>query len=122
LFNAVPLGKHEDAFKQLSAEAGRIAFQLGFGAFNLARSNRVDKSSIACPMLALAEGVDHIVPIGVSRSMVKWYGHQVVFYEYPQHGHWMPGEPLWQTRADEVLPWMDALKAQSPDEIRGNIR
>lgn len=106
LFNGMPAAEQVGLHAMLGAESGRVAYQLGFGALNLAGSNRVDRDAITCPMLALAGAQDHIVPVAVSRSMAVWYAGALEYREYAQHAHWMLGEPGWQQRADEVLTWL----------------
>ncbi len=107
LFNALPAAQQAEQQSALQAESGRVAYQLGFGALNLAGSNRVARERIRCPLLALAGGQDHIIPIGVSRAMAAWYGNQLDYREHPQHAHWMLGEPGWRARVDEVLNWLE---------------
>lgn len=109
--NGLPKAQWDDKYSRLIPESGRALYQLGFGALNLARSNRVDRDRISAPMLALSGVRDHIIPIGVSRAMARWYGPQKLeFREFAEHAHWMLAEPGWERRIDEVLQWL-AVKA-----------
>ncbi len=105
LFNGLPQAERQSYYARLSAESGRIAYQVGFGSLNLPGSNRVRREALHCPMLALAGVRDHIVPIGASRRMAAWYGTQLTYREFPQHAHWMLAEEGADKRADEVIEW-----------------
>ncbi len=111
IFNVTPKEERAALFAQMIAESGRAAYQLGFGPLNLAGSNRVDRDAIKCPLLSLAGARDRIVPAGVSRSMAAWYGQRIDYREYPEHGHWMLGEPGWQSRVAEILAWLEPVCA-----------
>ena len=112
LFNAVPPDERARLVQAMTAESGRVAWEVAYGALNWTRSNRVDRDAIACPMLALAGGQDHIIPIGASRRMARWYGPKLEFREHPAHAHWMlDAEAGWQARADEVCDWLGRLQA-----------
>jgi hypothetical protein len=63
-------------------------------------------------MLALSGARDRIVPVGASRGMAAWYGKQIDYREYPEHAHWMLGEPGWQARVAEALAWLEGVGAE----------
>jgi pimeloyl-ACP methyl ester carboxylesterase len=109
LFNAMSTDLQDAGYESLTAESGRVAYELGFGTVNWTGSNRVDRQAISCPVLALSGVRDHIVPIGASRRMAAWYGEQMDYREYACHAHWIPGEKDWSLRVDEVLDWLDQV-------------
>lgn len=109
LLNALPEAERPYYYERLIAESGRLAWQIGYGALNLAGNNRAAKESITCPLLSLAGTEDRIVPIGVSRRLAKHYGPRMHYREYPQHAHWLLAESGWETRVDEVAGWLDAV-------------
>lgn len=117
VFNRVPPADRADCRKLLIAESGKVAYEVGFGFLNLARTNRVRKERIGCPMLALAGGRDRIIPRSVSRGMARWYGSQLDYREYPTQGHWLLGEHGWEERTAQIMDWIEALaptQAASP--------
>lgn len=118
LFNALPKHERRACHRRLTAESGRVAYQVGFGPLNLAGSNRVDRAGILCPMLALSGAKDHIIPVGASRRMAAWYGARLDYREYAAHAHWMLGEPGWTQRADEVMGWLALCRARGIAEAR----
>lgn len=112
LFNGLSAAERPVYYARLSAESGRIAYQVGFGPLNRAGSNRVTRSAIHCPMLAMAGVRDHIVPVSVSRKMAAWYGERLDYREFPEHAHWMLAEKGHEQRADEVITWVLNLKRE----------
>lgn len=109
VFNRVPPLERADCHKLLIAESGKVAYEVGFGALNLAHTNRVSKERIDCPMLALAGGRDRIIPRSVSRGMARWYGSRLDYREYPEQGHWLLGEPGWEGHTARIMDWIEAL-------------
>jgi alpha-beta hydrolase superfamily lysophospholipase len=110
LFNAFDPVAADEMASQIVFESGRVAWQIGFGPLNLAGSNRVDKSQITAPLLLLAGEKDRIVPIGASRAVARWYGSQAVCREYPQHAHWLLGEPAFEAAVQDVLNWFETFE------------
>jgi pimeloyl-ACP methyl ester carboxylesterase len=107
LFNAMDRDSGDALFDDMKAESGRIAWETAYGLLNWTGSNRVNRSAITCPLLALAGMQDHIIPLGVSRRMARWYGKQLDYREYPQHAHWMlDAEAGWEDRAEEACQWI----------------
>ena len=111
--HALPAADRERFHRRLVPESGRAIYQLGFGRLNLTGSNRVERERIEAPMLALSGGRDHIIPVGVSRAMARWYGPARLEYrEFSQHAHWMLAETGWQQRVEEVLGWLESVTPQ----------
>ena len=113
LFNAMGREQRIACHRRLTAESGRIAYELGFGRLNLTGSNRVDRDAITCPMLALSGSRDHIIPVSASRRMAAWYGARLDYREHAGHAHWMLGEQGWELRADEALDWLEQYLPQA---------
>ncbi|WP_166263960.1 alpha/beta hydrolase [Marinobacter caseinilyticus] len=107
LFNAMPRQAHAPLLADLVYESGHVAYEVAFGPLNLRHTNRVNKPSISCPMLALAGQRDRIVPVAVSRKLANWYGDALTYWEYPQHAHWLLGEPGWEGIVDRTLKWLE---------------
>ena len=58
-------------------------------------------------MLSIAGQEDRIVPVSVSRNMAKWYDSRLEYWEYPEHAHWLLGEPGWDSVANRTLKWLE---------------
>lgn len=111
LFNAVPEAEREPLIAGLVPESGHVAYEIAFGRLNINRTNEVDKTTIECPMLAIAGQKDRIVPITVSRKTSEWYGDALTYWEYPDHAHWLLSEPGWEGIVDRTLKWLDQALA-----------
>ena len=111
LFNNIPKHRQDSFYRRLTAESGRLVFQLGFGRLNLAGSNRVAPSNVKCPILALAGVQDRIIPISVSRRLAAYYGEHMQYREFPQHAHWMLDEPDSANRVAEIIVWLGQTSA-----------
>lgn len=106
IFNAIPQAQRGPLIDELVHESGRVAYEVAFGRLNLRRTNTVCKDAITCPMLAIAGQLDHIVPVGVSRNIAKWYGAKLTYWEYPDHAHWPLGEHGWEHIVGRLLKWL----------------
>lgn len=106
LFNAVPAEERFQLREGMVYESGRIAYEVGFGALNLRRTNAVDKGAVHCPILAVAGKKDRIVPVAVSRRLARWYGAALTYWEYPEHAHWPLAEPGWEEVVKRVIHWL----------------
>ena len=110
LFNRIPAAGRDALQNRLTAESGRIVYELGFGPLNLAGTNRVAAHAISCPIRAFAGVHDHIIPVAVSRRLADLYAGRIVYTEHADHGHWMLGEAGADDRADEILGWMTQVE------------
>lgn len=111
LLGGLEAAEAEAVRASLIAESGLIAYELGFGSLNLARSNFVDRTRVACPLLALAGERDRIVPLGVSRAMAAYYGAQMDFRAFAGRAHWLLGEAGYEARIDDALQWLERVVA-----------
>ena len=108
IFNCLPKSERPTALADLVPESGQVAYEVAFGKLNFKGTNRVNKQAIQCPLLAIAGQQDRIIPIAVSRRMADWYGEQLTYWEYPQHAHWLLGEPGWEEVVERLLKWLAA--------------
>jgi pimeloyl-ACP methyl ester carboxylesterase len=60
------------------------------------------------PLLFIAGGKDHIMPVSVNKSNAKHYDRSQArtdFHEFPDRDHWTCGAPGWEEVADYALDW-----------------
>ncbi len=114
LFNEFDALTAQKMTEKVVHESGRVAWQIGFGPLNLFGSNRVSKSKIKAPMLFVAGELDRIVPVGTSRATAAWYGAQATYREYPDHAHWLLGEPGFEVAVKDVLAWLGSALDSAP--------
>lgn len=107
VLNKMPANRQQPVLDGLVYESGRVVYEVAFGPLNLMKTNTVDKEVISCPMLSIAGQEDRIVPVSVSRNMAKWYDSRLEYWEYPEHAHWLLGEPGWDSVANRTLKWLE---------------
>jgi pimeloyl-ACP methyl ester carboxylesterase len=106
LYSGLAVSERERLFASTLGESGRIAYQLGFGRLGLSRVHEVDPERIGCPMLLLAGRRDHMIPVGVSRAVARYYGAKLAYREFADNAHWLLGEAGYRERISEVLAWL----------------
>lgn len=66
------------------------------------------RRSDRAPLLFIAGGKDHIMPVSVNKSNAKHYEKSQArtdFHEFPDRDHWTCGAPGWEEVADYALDW-----------------
>jgi non-heme chloroperoxidase len=87
-------------------ESGRAAAELGFWAFDRHRAAHVEEAQVTCPLLIIGAGQDRITPASVVRRVAAKYRRVSTYVEFPDHAHWVVGEPGWEKIVACVLRWM----------------
>ena len=78
-------------------------------------ASRVDSAKITCPMLVIAGEQDKITPPSVVRRVAEKYSAVTTFKEFPDHAHWIIGEPGWQDVAEYSSDWMNQVLIKMPE-------
>ena len=114
MLHLVPAKEQREIYDRFVYESGRAAAEIGFWwwwLFSKAPS-RVEKSNVTCPLLIIAGTQDRITPVSVVRRVADEYKHVAVYKEFPNHAHWVVGEPGWQEIANYVVNWVQKLPAK----------
>lgn len=106
LFSGLEQSERERLSAATLGESGRVSYQLGFGRLGWCRLHDVVPDDIRSPMLLLAGRYDRMIPVGVSRSIARYYGTKLTYRELPQNAHWLLGEAGYVERINEVLRWL----------------
>jgi pimeloyl-ACP methyl ester carboxylesterase len=89
----------------------RPLFQAAFANVNPNAVTKVNfKNDDRAPLLLIAAGRDHIIPVSVSKAAVKRHRKSKATTElkvYADRGHEIVGEPGWQEVADHALDWAE---------------
>ena len=67
----------------------------------------MDESKVTCPVLVVAGTEDRITPASVVRKVADKYKAVSTYKEFPDHAHWVIGEPGWQEIAEHVSDWLN---------------
>ncbi len=88
---------------------GRPLFQAAFANFNPRAATKVNvHNDDRAPLLLIAGGKDHTVPVSTTRSNFKLQSKSkaiTALREYPDRSHWTVAEDGWEEVADHALAW-----------------
>lgn len=106
LFNRLPRAEAEKQTRRLLWESGRAASEIVFAAAMPNGPATLDYRVNEVALLSLAGGADRIVPAGVCAANARRYGRRCDYRVYPEHAHWILGEPGWERVAADSLDWL----------------
>ena len=106
MLNQMPSESWKSIYDQFVYESGRAAFEIGFWLFDSKGAARVDELKVTCPVLIIAGEKDRIVPASVTRKVAEKYKRVSTYKEFPDHSHWVVGEPGWQEIAEYIKEWL----------------
>ena len=87
-------------------ESGRALFEIAFPWLDGRKAAKVDAHDIDVPLLFVSASEDKLVPAGVVRNTVARFPgaeHRL----YTGQGHWVLGQPGWQSVAQDVTTWLE---------------
>lgn len=86
-----------------------VLFQAALANFNPHAATAVNfRNDHRAPLLLIAGGHDHISPASVIRANHHLYRQSTAvtdYHEFPEHSHYILGEPGWEKVADFALDW-----------------
>ncbi|RLB91764.1 MAG: alpha/beta hydrolase [Deltaproteobacteria bacterium] len=111
--------EQKKSFEQFVYESGRAVFEIGCWFFDSRGAAKVDESKVTCPVLIIAGADDRITPPSVLRKVADKYRAVSTFMEFPNHAHWVIGEPGWQEIAEYIYDWFNQVLTEGTkaDEI-----
>jgi len=105
----LPIEGQKRIFSRFVYESGRAACEIGFWFLDRKGAARVDEAKVTCPVLVVAASQDRITPASVVRKVATKYRAVSTYKEFPNHAHWVIGEPHWQEVAEYVSDWLDRV-------------
>ena len=106
MMDLMPEDERRQAYSRLVYESGRAAFEIGFWLLDTGKATHVDASRVECPVLVIAGGKDKITPASVVQKVAEKYGALSTYKMFPDHAHWVIGEPRWEEIARHVEEWL----------------
>jgi len=76
---------------------------------------KIDASKIISPVLAIAGSEDRVTPASVVKKIAEKYGTKSTYKEFPDHAHYMIGEPGWEKIAQDIHDWLQITSVESSD-------
>jgi len=113
MLQLLPPEEQRKVYDRFVYESGRAASEIGFWFFDKKGASKVDERKVGCPVLVIAGSKDNITPASVVRKVADKYRAVSTYREFPNHAHWVIGEPDWQEIADYVSVWLDQALAES---------
>ncbi|MDX1442360.1 MAG: alpha/beta hydrolase [Gammaproteobacteria bacterium] len=101
-----------EKYADFISESGRVLFELGLWFLDRRKASWVDMANIRQPAFTAAGGRDRIVTAWSVASTARKLARNNranTYVEYPQHGHWIIGEPGWQAVAEDIRGWLESL-------------
>jgi pimeloyl-ACP methyl ester carboxylesterase len=111
MMHLLPPEEQKAYYAKFVFESGRAASEVGFWFFDPGKASKVDESKITCPILVIAGKQDRITPAWVVRQVARKY-KGTAYKEYPDHAHWVLGEPGWQEVAEYAADWLSETLAK----------
>ena len=88
---------------------GRPLWQAATANLNAKSATKVNlRNDTRAPLLLMAGGADHVVPVAMVKENHKRYGKSRAvtdYQEYPGRPHFTAGVPGWEAVADDALEW-----------------
>jgi pimeloyl-ACP methyl ester carboxylesterase len=109
MMHLLPPSERKEAYEKFVYESGRAASEIGYWFFDPKKASRVDESKVTCPVLVVAGAQDRITPASVVRKVAEKYKGVSTYKSFPNHAHWLLGEPGWQEVAGYVKDWLDQV-------------
>jgi len=89
-----------------------VLFQAAFANFNPHAATAVNfQNDTRAPLLLIAGGRDHVVPVSVVKANYELYRKSKAvtdFKEYPERTHYTLGQAGWEEVADDALAWAES--------------
>lgn len=101
VLNSVPAPQRAQLRARFTLDSGRAARQISLGVF------KVPPRAMRVPLLVVSGDQDRFVPLGVARRIADKY--DAPLHIAKGHGHFLFEEPGWETTAEVILDWIDAL-------------
>jgi len=106
MLNLLSFEEQTEIYSKFVHESGRAASEIGFWIFDSKKASEIDAVKITCPVLVVGSSHDRITPVSLVRKVAEKYAHLADYKEFPNHAHWILGEPGWENCAEYCLDWL----------------
>lgn len=112
MLHLLPPAEQRRVCERLVYESGRAFSEIAYWPIDPNKAARVNERNVTCPVLVIGAAQDRITPASVVRRVAKKYQHVATYKEYPDHAHWVVGEPGWEDVAGHVLQWLNEIASK----------
>jgi pimeloyl-ACP methyl ester carboxylesterase len=104
-FNTTPENEARELYRTFVHESGRALFEIALPWLDGSHAATVRPEDVTVPLMFVGAEKDRLVPAdGVRRTAARFPGS--VHRQYRDQGHWVLGQPGWQTIAQDVVAWL----------------
>ena len=118
VLNRIEPAKREAIRRRFVADSGCAARQVTLGKY------RIPARAVRVPLLIVCGDEDRFIPLRVSQRVARKY--DAPLHVARNHGHFLFGEPGWETEAGRILDWIDGLprvvRDASADQVAPGAR
>lgn len=113
MMHLLPEKERKPTYEKFVYESGRAAFEIGFWLLDPKGATRIEASKMVCPVLVVAGSEDRITPSSMVRKIGEKYKAVAMYKEFPNHAHWVLGEPGWEEIAEFISGWLKSVGTTS---------
>ena len=106
----LPAAERQTLLDRFMPESGRAIFESVHWGLDMSRASDVDAKQITAPLLLISGGEDRINPPGTVERIAALYGKRATCEIMPGMGHWLIGEPGWESVTDRALTWLASIQ------------
>ncbi|KJS78144.1 MAG: alpha/beta hydrolase [Desulfotomaculum sp. BICA1-6] len=106
----LPENEQKAVYDKWVYESGWASFELTLWQSDPNKAAFVDKSKVTCPVLVIAAAEDNCLPPTLIKKVAEYYHGVSTYKEFPNHAHWLVGEPGWQDVAEYVCDWLSNIR------------
>ena len=115
ILNRIPVEQRRALYDKLGYESGRAMWEIACWFLDSKKTIKIDASKIISPVLAIAGSEDRVTPASVVKKIAEKYGTKSTYKEFPDHAHYMIGEPGWEKIAQDIHDWLQITSVESSD-------
>jgi pimeloyl-ACP methyl ester carboxylesterase len=108
--------ERRDAYSRYVYDSGRAFFEIGFWFIDSKKAAFIDETAIDIPVLVVSGAEDRITPASVHQKIAQKYKKVATYMEFPNHAHWIFGEPGWEKIAEHIHCWLNHNEAGAGDD------
>ncbi|MBU0546869.1 alpha/beta hydrolase [Patescibacteria group bacterium] len=109
MLNLCPDEEKIRIFDKLVFESGQALSEIGFWFFDPKKAAKINGDKVNCPIMFIVGEEDRITPVSIVRKIAEKYKTVSDFKVFPNHAHWLIGEPGWEKITEYIYDWIEKL-------------
>lgn len=109
MLHLLPQQQQKETYERFVYESGRALFEISSWLIDSKKATQVNEKNVTCPMLVISGAEDRITPAAVVKKVHNKYKSKSTYKEFPNHAHWIMGEPKWEEVVELIDVWLKDL-------------